>query len=154
MATRKNRLRNSRKTATAGQETGHRLVIYVHGIGAQPAPDVLKRDWDLALFGKEMGDQPRMAYWADILHANQPTSRTRAVRSETGIDIDALLHEAGVAANNDNVLRFSRALASRLGIHATGTSGIRADGGSAACGSAAEASTGWRDFLNTPLFPH
>ncbi|MGH7230470.1 MAG: hypothetical protein ACREJU_03825 [Nitrospiraceae bacterium] len=41
-------------------------VIYIHGIGNQPAPSVLKRQWDQALFKVDMGERTRMAYWADI----------------------------------------------------------------------------------------
>lgn len=44
-------------------------VLYIHGIGAKPAPEVLKTEWDFALF-----DQPippaeittDMVYWADL----------------------------------------------------------------------------------------
>ncbi|MBE9127981.1 MULTISPECIES: S8 family serine peptidase [unclassified Coleofasciculus] len=41
-------------------------VVYVHGIGEQPAPAVLKRSWDKALFGIDMGARTRLAYWSDI----------------------------------------------------------------------------------------
>ena len=40
-------------------------VVYVHGIGAKPRPSVLKCQWDTALFGCEMGDRTRMAFWVD-----------------------------------------------------------------------------------------
>ena len=128
MTNSKSKLRGGRKRAAASQETGRRSVIYIHGIGAQPAPDVLKRDWDLALFGKEMGGQTRMAYWADILHGDKPSSRTRAIRSDTGIDIDALLREAGVPADSDGARLLSMALASRLGVTVPEATGIRAAG--------------------------
>ena len=42
------------------------IVVYVHGIGNKPAPAVLKRQWDQALFGIDMGSKTRLAYWADI----------------------------------------------------------------------------------------
>ena len=45
-----------------------RRVIYVHGIGAQADPVTLKRQYDAALFGRDVGDRSRLAYWADILH--------------------------------------------------------------------------------------
>ncbi|HJU06596.1 MAG TPA: S8 family peptidase [Nitrospiraceae bacterium] len=41
-------------------------VLYIHGIGNKPAPSVLKRQWDQALFKVDMGERTRMAYWADI----------------------------------------------------------------------------------------
>jgi subtilisin family serine protease len=39
-------------------------VLYVHGTGDQPRPSELKLHWDLALFGDELGERSRMAYWA------------------------------------------------------------------------------------------
>ncbi|MCA1697199.1 MAG: hypothetical protein LC749_22170, partial [Actinobacteria bacterium] len=45
-------------------------IVYVHGVGPQAPPDQLKRTWDAALFGHDMGSQSRMAYWADL----RPTS--------------------------------------------------------------------------------
>jgi hypothetical protein len=43
-------------------------VVYVHGAGNKPAPQDLKRAWDLDLFGREMGERTRMAHYADLLH--------------------------------------------------------------------------------------
>lgn len=43
-----------------------RHLIYVHGIGNKVEPVALKRQWDIDLFGHEMGDQTRMVYWADL----------------------------------------------------------------------------------------
>jgi hypothetical protein len=44
-------------------------VIYVHGAGNKPPADDLKRAWDLDLFGHDMDQRTRMAYYADLLHA-------------------------------------------------------------------------------------
>ena len=44
-------------------------VVYVHGAGNKPPPQDLKRDWDLDLFRRDMGERTRMAYYADLLHA-------------------------------------------------------------------------------------
>ena len=128
MTSSKGRLRSGRKMATAGQETGHWPVIYVHGIGVQPAPDVLKRNWDVALFGKETDGQTRMAYWADCLHGERSPGRTRAIRSDTEIDVDALLREAKVPADSDGARLLSMALAARLGARVPATKGRRAAG--------------------------
>jgi subtilisin family serine protease len=76
-------------------------IIYIHGIGRQEPPAELKFNWDLALFGRDMGSRTRMAYWADILHDIHDDQahvaerlRTRATSSK--FDIDALLSTAGV----------------------------------------------------------
>jgi hypothetical protein len=44
-------------------------VVYVHGAGNKPPPDTLKLAWDQDLFGQDMGQQTRMVYYADLLHA-------------------------------------------------------------------------------------
>ncbi|MEE1757430.1 hypothetical protein [Streptomyces sp. SP18CS02] len=43
-------------------------VIYVHGNGNKIRRELLKRQWDLALFGGDMGGTTRMAYWAPLRH--------------------------------------------------------------------------------------
>lgn len=43
-------------------------IVYVHGCGNQVRPDLLKRRWDDALFGRDQGGDSRMAYWAPLLH--------------------------------------------------------------------------------------
>lgn len=54
-------------------------IIYIHGIANKPAPAVLKRQWDLALFGVDMGSRTRMAYWADIRYPQPlPSAATEA----------------------------------------------------------------------------
>ena len=90
-------------------------VIYVHGAGDQPSPDELKRTWDLALFGREMGDKTRMVYWADpmfrrrqsrkaepgapsVFHVNAFVKSLVIERGrfKLGHLVDALLRAAGV----------------------------------------------------------
>ena len=41
-------------------------VIYVHGNGNQARPERLKAEWDKALFGQDMGERSRVAYWASV----------------------------------------------------------------------------------------
>lgn len=41
-------------------------VIYVHGNGNKPPQDALKDQWDRSLFGENVGDRSRMAYWASV----------------------------------------------------------------------------------------
>jgi subtilisin family serine protease len=42
-----------------------KTIIYVHGIGNKPPEDVLKCQWDRALFGFELGERSRLAYWVN-----------------------------------------------------------------------------------------
>ncbi|MFI1397219.1 alpha/beta fold hydrolase [Streptomyces sp. NPDC020681] len=41
-------------------------VIYVHGNGNKVRSELLKSQWDRALFGRDMGEISRMAYWAPL----------------------------------------------------------------------------------------
>jgi len=68
MAIRKATKRTTTRKASSEGRTADPIVIYIHGIGEHPPAETLHRQWDLALFGREMGDQSRMCYWADILH--------------------------------------------------------------------------------------
>jgi hypothetical protein len=45
------------------------IVVYVHGNGNKVREELLKLQWDLALFGRDAGSDSRMAYWAPLLHA-------------------------------------------------------------------------------------
>jgi hypothetical protein len=71
--------RSTRATAAA---TAAPAVIYVHGIGRQPASAQVKLDWDLALFGRDMADRTRMAYWADVREDAAGAESTRARTEE------------------------------------------------------------------------
>ena len=44
------------------------IVVYVHGNGNKVREELLKRQWDQALFGRDAGEGSRMAYWAPLLH--------------------------------------------------------------------------------------
>jgi len=41
-------------------------VVYVHGNGNKVREDLLKTQWDKALFGRTMGTRTRMAYWRPL----------------------------------------------------------------------------------------
>ncbi|MEM7453395.1 MAG: S8 family peptidase [Planctomycetota bacterium] len=47
----------------ASEFTG--TIIYVHGIANKPIASVLKSQWDMALFGCELGERSRMVYWVN-----------------------------------------------------------------------------------------
>ncbi|HUF61166.1 MAG TPA: S8 family peptidase [Verrucomicrobiales bacterium] len=49
----------------SGASSLARTIIYVHGIGNKPTRAVLKRQWDTALFGFDLGERSRMAYWVN-----------------------------------------------------------------------------------------
>ena len=44
------------------------IVVYVHGNGNKVREELLKRQWDQALFGRDAHSGSRMAYWAPLLH--------------------------------------------------------------------------------------
>ncbi|HUO83196.1 MAG TPA: S8 family peptidase, partial [Gammaproteobacteria bacterium] len=46
---------------------------YVHGIGNKPAPDVLKCQWDKALFDFDLGERSRLAYWVSRAYYPEPS---------------------------------------------------------------------------------
>ena len=53
-----------------------RTIIYVHGIGNKPAPEVLKCQWDEALFGFSLGERSRLAYWVNRIFYPAPSQAT------------------------------------------------------------------------------
>lgn len=89
-----------------GQEV---TVIYVHGAGNKPPRDVLKRQWDNDLFGRDMGPRTRMAHYADLLHAqpeaigfdlSTPDEALAALAAVTGAPVTAL----GAGSAGDQVM--------------------------------------------------
>jgi hypothetical protein len=73
------------------------LVVYVHGVGRHAPPDELKLEWDLALFGRDLGPRSRMAYWADLVHPPEAAPRKKAADRRT-LTLDDVLDDAGVPA--------------------------------------------------------
>ncbi|MFC4611430.1 alpha/beta fold hydrolase [Streptomyces maoxianensis] len=45
-------------------------VVYVHGNGNKVRPELLKSQWDTALFGRDMAEASHMAYWAPLQYEN------------------------------------------------------------------------------------
>src|SRR5687767_12261663 len=122
MATRLATPSRPRKAAIAVAQAERPPILYVHGIGAKPAPEMLEREWDLALFGREMGERTRMAYWADILHgkAKPATVAKRAVRRSENLDPAALLAEAGVDPDDADARALTEALLANAGVVTAG----------------------------------
>ncbi len=72
-------------------------IIYVHGINNKPPPSVLKCQWDTALFGAQLGDRSRMAYWVNRQYYPQPLNDTCASGDRTHIDDDEVSTRAIMA---------------------------------------------------------
>lgn len=93
-------------------DTPEARVVYIHGIGKKPRPDVLRSMWDLALFGRDMGNKTRMAYWADRLHGTDyqdvversKRSLSAGERRINGKDVASQLNLHGT--NADRAVRF------------------------------------------------
>jgi hypothetical protein len=77
-------------------------VLYVHGAGNKPPSDELKREWDRDLFGRDMGDQTRMVYYADLLHP----APSAIGEDACGLDeaVAALVADAAAAPDDDDLL--------------------------------------------------
>ena len=80
MPARKHALQRSDFMAAAQGEA--KTVIYIHGIGNKPTPEVLRCQWDKALFGRGMGERTRLAYWVNRLRYPTPEIATCGDRDE------------------------------------------------------------------------
>jgi subtilisin family serine protease len=71
------------KAESTGAVQGEaRTVIYVHGIGNKPAAEILRCQWDKALFGRSMGERTRLAYWVNRDRYPVPEPATCGDRDE------------------------------------------------------------------------
>lgn len=52
--------------------TGACRIVYVHVIGNKPLASVLKCQWDKALFGFDLGEKSRLAYWVSRIRYPNP----------------------------------------------------------------------------------
>jgi subtilisin family serine protease len=99
-------------------------LIYIHGIGRQEPHARCKREWDVALFGRDVGARSAMAYWADVNHpelAGEGSARTRSLGADLEdddgeLDLEALLDDADAPAE-------ARAWAADLARRVEGESG-------------------------------
>lgn len=110
----------SKRAATSTADRWDSVIVYVHGIGRHAPPDQLKLDWDLALFGKDLGERSRMAYWSDLLHSpvapgGRTVRRSRA-DAEGTLDVAALLADAGLDKNDQAAGDFALNLLRGLGV--------------------------------------
>lgn len=94
-------------------------LLYVHGIGEHPSSDALKLEWDLALFGRDMGPRSRMVYWADIVHpphGGRPAAARAIASAAKGVDVDALLRGVSVDPDRRGARELAAALLNRVGL--------------------------------------
>lgn len=69
--------RNFKAAAAPSDAAGKaRTIVYIHGIGNKPTPEILKCQWDEALFGFSLGERSRLAYWVNRVFYPQPTQAT------------------------------------------------------------------------------
>ena len=66
------RAAKSSKGALSGVKTQSRTALYIHGIGNHAEEQMLVVRWDRALFGQDMGERSRMAYWVNRARYPQP----------------------------------------------------------------------------------
>ena len=120
--------------AKANDDPARPTIVYIHGIGEQPPRAECKVSWDIALFGRDMRERTRMAYWCDIRHPDVERPRTRALgRSTDGlgendapIEIAALLREAKLSSKNARGAEaYAEALADTLAKNAASSSDVR-----------------------------
>ncbi len=62
----------------AGGQAEAKTIVYIHGIGNKPPASVLKCQWDMALFGIQLGDRSRLAYWVNREYYPSPEAQTCA----------------------------------------------------------------------------
>jgi Peptidase family S41/PGAP1-like protein len=62
--------RRGRRTGAAARAAadGDVTLVYLHGAGNKPPAADVKRSWDRDLFGRDLDDRSRIAYYADLLH--------------------------------------------------------------------------------------
>lgn len=51
-------------------------IVMIHGLANKPPEDVLKCQWDRALFGFDLGERSRLAYWVNRERYPQPEETT------------------------------------------------------------------------------
>ncbi|HKE95681.1 MAG TPA: S8 family peptidase [Povalibacter sp.] len=95
---------DSRQAASAGSKRAlgvpgdnkvgrARTILYVHGIGNKPPADILKCQWDDALFGFNLGERSRLAYWVNRITYPEPSKASCKMADATQ---DLTQAEAGV----------------------------------------------------------
>jgi hypothetical protein len=92
------------------------IVVYVHGINQTLTAEALKVEWDLALFGHDVGERSRMAYWKDLVPIGSVAGGGIGAQSlaDGEIDIDAILQSAGVSPDDAKARAFAETMLARM----------------------------------------
>jgi subtilisin family serine protease/pimeloyl-ACP methyl ester carboxylesterase len=131
-ATRQPRKRAAAAAArpTDGEQRTH--LLYIHGIGWQEPLEELQRMWDLALFGRELGDNDpfarAMARWSGLLHPEtrgQVIGKRSAGVDDGRFDVEQVLAEVGVDGDAE-ARELADGLLARFGVRRPGGPGKRA----------------------------
>jgi subtilisin family serine protease len=89
---------SAKRTLAAAMTTGDAgraaTIVYVHGIGNKPTADILKCQWDEALFGFNLGERSRLAYWVNRIFYPEPTQASCKMADATH---DGTRADGGVA---------------------------------------------------------
>jgi subtilisin family serine protease len=75
-----------------------RTIVYIHGIANKPPADVLKCQWDHALYEFDLGERSRMAYWVNRETYPIPYPGTCQAGDLTAIPMDGATHGVRAAA--------------------------------------------------------
>ena len=110
------RRRVGAKRASAAAASGDvgraKTIVYVHGIGNKPKAEILKCQWDEALFGFNLGERSRLAYWVNRIFYPEPLQASckmaDATHDATRAD-DAAIGVRAVAGSTDDVERAAAA---------------------------------------------
>ena len=88
--------------ATSDTSAGRvKTIVYVHGIGNKPPADILKCQWDDALFGFNLGERSRLAYWVNRISYPEPSKASCKMADATQDLAQAEAGAAGIRALTD-----------------------------------------------------
>lgn len=76
-----------RRRSARNRDGQAKRVVYIHGMGPHAPAGQLKKDYDLSLFGRDIGSRSRLAYYANILHADSSPEVLRIETSENAIQV-------------------------------------------------------------------
>lgn len=100
--------------AAKGAQPQAQTIIYIHGIGNKPPAAILKCQWDNALFGVELGDRSRLAYWVDREFYPVPTRNTCTDFDVVQVDDDQMSTRAVLALSRQTPMSETEAVTAEI----------------------------------------